>query len=307
MNLSGGIVMGTWFYMLILFIRAAVGGLSNGFIKQYQKTAPKGNAAYCLYCLIMSVCAMAYFFISGGFKIAVNLPTVLYSIAAGVDTVVVVILSVVAMKYIDLLTLSFSQSCGSMIIPVLFGILFLNEQTSLLFWISAFLMAAAVLLPIIVKGRPKEHGTVVGYICCVILFFANGMYLVLLKLFQNSPIVTDENAYCFLMNLVMFAVTAAGFVFLAKKTSSIKAEIVKFTPKHVGYVVISAVASNSSTLLSFVVMQGMSIALMTILGTSLGILITAFMSAVVFKERKMKLVDILSILCAIASVVIGAL
>ncbi len=299
--------MGAWFYLLILFLRSAAGGLSSGFIKQYQKTAPTGNAAYCLYCLIMSVCAMTYFFITGGFRVAVNGPTVLFSVIAGLDTVIVVILSVVAMKYIDLITLSFSQSCGSMIIPVLFGILFLNERTSLLFWISAALMAAAVLLPILMKGKPKERGTVIGYICCVILFFAGGMYLVLLKLFQNSSNVTNENAYCFLMNVVMFVVTTAGFLILSKRQSSVKTELQKFTPKHIAYVVVSAAASNSSTLLSFVVMQGMSIALMTILGTSLGILITAFLSVIVFKERKLHLVDVISILCAIASVVIGAL
>lgn len=299
--------MGSWFYLLMLILRSALAGVSSGFIKQYQKTAPTGSAAYCLYCLLMSVCAMAYFFVMGGFKVAVNVPTILYSIIAGIDTVIVVMLSVAVMKYIDLLTISLAQSCGNMIIPVLFGILFLNENTGLSFWISAALMAAAVLLPILMKGKPKERGTVIGYICCVILFFTCGMYLVLLKLFQNSPNVTDENAYCFLMNVVMFAVTLTGFLVLSKKGSSVKTELKKFSPKHIGYVVISAVTSNSSTLLSFVVMQGMSIALMTILGTSLGILITAFLSAMVFKERKMKPVDILSILCAIASVVVGSL
>ena len=135
----------------------------------------------------------------------------------------------------------------------------------------------------------------------------NGMYVVLLKLFQSSPIVTNENAYCFLMNLVMFFVSAAGFLVLSKRQSSIKTELKKITPKHIAYVAASAVTSNASTLLAFVVMGGMSIALMTILGTSLGILITAFLSVVVFKERKLHLVDVISILCAIASVVVGAL
>lgn len=299
--------MGAWFYIFILIIKSAIGGISNGFIKQYQKTAPAGNAAYCLFSLIMSLCAMTFFFITGGFRLEVNGPTILYSIVAGLDTVIVVILGVVAMKYIDLITLSFSQSCGSMIIPVLFGILFLNERTTLLFWVSAALMASAVLLPIAAKGKPKERGTVIGYICCAVLFFMNGMYVVLLKLFQSSPIVTNENAYCFLMNLVMFFVSAAGFLVLSKRHSSIKTELKKITPKHIAYVAASAVTSNASTLLAFVVMGGMSIALMTILGTSLGILITAFLSVVVFKERKLHLVDVISILCAIASVVVGAL
>lgn len=299
--------MGAWFYFVVLLIRGIIGGASSGFIKQYQKTAPSGSAAYCLYCLIMSVCAMIYFFITGGFRVTVNGITIVYSIVAGIDTVLVVVLGVIAMNYIDLLTLSFSQSCGSMVIPVLFGILFLNEETSVSFWISAGLMATAVLLPIIAKGKPKEHGTFIGYICCAVLFFCNGMYTVLLKLFQRNPYVTNENAYCFLMNMVMFLVSIVGFFILAKKHSSVSHELKKFRPKHVAYVAISAVTSNSSTLLSFVVMRGMSIALMTVLGTSLGIVITAFLSVVIFRERKMRLLDITSILCAIASVIVGAL
>ncbi len=150
------------------------------------------------------------------------------------------------------------------------------------------------------KGKPC--GTVIGYICCAVLFFMNRNVCGSAgSCFKAAPIVTNEKCILFSYESGYVFCLRSG-LFGAFQTAFLHQNRAEKITKHIVYVAASAVTSNASTLLAFVVMGGMSIALMTILGTSLGILITAFLSVVVFKERKLHLVDVISILCAIASV-----
>ena len=296
-----------WFPFLMLVLRETFNTVSNGFVKTYQKSAPKGNVSFCMYSMIMSVFAMGFYFITGGFRVEMNLLTLGYALATGIDMVILVILGIFAMQYVDLLTLNLAQACGGMIIPVLFGILFLEERTVFTFWISAVFMVLAVLLPILMQKGKRERGTVIGYILCSILFFCNGLYTILNKLYQANPATCNESSFCFMLNVVMLVMSVVALPVLLRRTPSERAVLHQLSPKHILFILLGAVTSNAASLLNFSAMSGMHLSLMTILGTSLGILGTAFLSFTVFRERKLGIIDFLSILCAIASVVIGAI
>lgn len=299
--------MGFLFYFLIVIAREALNAGSNGFIKQYQKSAPSGNVSFLIYTIIMSLFAMCFFYATGGFRLTVNPGMLAYSVFTGFDTAVVVLIGIIAMQYTDLLTINLSSCCGSMILPVLYGIFFLNEPTTPLYWVSVLFMVAAVLVPILAQKGNISKNTMLGYIFCIIMFFGSGFYSVLNKMYQVSPSFTDASSFCFFINVTMLMVCAVLLPVFMHRSPDERQTFRKFTPGLVLLCVLAAVTSNAASLLNFTAMEGLNLTLLTVFGTSFNILGTAVLSMVVFRERKLGTVDAISILCALASVVLGAL
>ncbi|MBQ4086631.1 MAG: hypothetical protein IJC78_00100 [Clostridia bacterium] len=299
--------MGFLFYFLVVAAREILNTSSNGFIKQYQKSAPTGNVSFLIYTIIMSIFAMCFFYVTGGLRLTVNPGMLTYSVLTGIDTVIVVLIGIVAMQYTDLLTINLSSCCGAMILPVLYGIFFLKEHTSLLYWVSVLFMVAAVLVPILAQKKKATKSTVLGYIFCVVLFFGSGFYSVLNKMYQVSPSFTDASSFCFLINVTMLIVCAGLLPVFMHRSPDEKQTFKKFTPGLVLLCVLAAVTSNAASLLNFTAMEGMNLTLLTVFGTSFNILGTAVLSMAVFRERKLGTVDAISIFCALASVAFGAL
>ena len=296
-----------FFYFLVVIAREILNTSSNGFIKKYQKSAPGGNVSFCIYTIIMSVFAMCFFYVTGGCRISVNPGMLFYSVLTGIDTVVVVLIGIIAMQYTDLLTINLGSCCGAMILPVLYGIFFLNESTSFLYWVSVFFMVAAVLVPILTQKGKGGRNTLLGYLFCGVLFFGSGFYAVFNKMYQVSPSFTDASSFCFIINLTMLAVCAVLLPVFLHRAPEERKTLRKFTPGLVLLCVLAAVTSNAASLLNFTAMEGMNLTLLTVFGTSFNILCTATLSMAIFKERKLGLSDTVSILCALASVIIGAL
>ena len=299
--------MGFLFYFLVVIAREVLNTGSNGFIKKYQRSAPPGNVSFCIYTIIMSIFAMCFFYVTGGCRITVNPGMLGYSVLTGVDTVVVVLVGIIAMQYTDLLTLNLSSCCGSMILPVLYGVFFLNESTSFLYWLSTACMVAAVLIPMLAQKEKGGRSTFLGFIFCIIMFFGSGLYSVFNKMYQVSPCFTDASSFCFLINLTMLAVCIPLLFLFIRRTPSERETFRKFTPYLVILCVLAAVTSNAASLLNFTAMKGMNLTLLTVFGTSFNILGTAVLSMAIFKERKLGISDTISILCALISVVLGAL
>ncbi len=295
------------FYFLVVMVREILNTSSNGFIKKYQKSAPAGNVSFCIYTEIMSIFAMCFFYVTGGCRLTTNPGMLAYSVLTGFDTVIVVFIGIIAMQYTDLLTISLSSCCGAMILPVLYGIFFLNESTSPLYWVSVLFMIAAVLVPILMQKGKAGRSTFLGYIFCIILFFGSGFYAIFNKMYQMSPYFTDASSFCFIINLTMLGVCAILLPIFLRRSPEERKTVKTFTPFLVLLCVFAAVTSNSASLLNFTAMEGLNLTLLTVFGTSFNILGTAVLSMVIFKERKLGFSDTVSILCALISVVLGAL
>ena len=188
--------------LLLVSLFAALGGK---IFSKLCSNAVVGNSngRYAIFMAVNGTVACAFFFVWGGFRVSANLPTLMYAAVYAVIVVISLISNMLALKYINIATLTVVLSAFGLVTTSAVGALLFNETPDLTkITRIAVMLAAVILFAVDGKVNNKSKGGSKGFsakavIVVAILLAVGCAGSVVTKYFSLDSRVTDENSFFF--------------------------------------------------------------------------------------------------------------
>lgn len=287
-------------YYLILIFSALLLGITFAFNKLYQRAYGASPYAAFFFNTLLGLTTLAVFWAIKGFKLELY-P---YScIMAGIEGILVICYNIFGFKILkssgSMSMYTLSLMAGGMVLPYIWGIVFLNEPFTYMRTIGLILIIAGVVLSNLKGSKTKWNQALM----CGAVFLLNGCVSIVSKMHQIQSIYKTADSSGFVALGGMFKFLIAGTVFLIIKNRNAEQNTrINNKPKAISIIAAAAVASGLSFMLQ---LKGASELPATVLYpfvTGGSIVFSAVIGGIVFKE-KFSLRLILSVaLCFIGTI-----
>ena len=204
-----------------IFAVIAIGGINLIFSKIYQtkffvtaENAFKYPLLLCLFGLPIYLCFTKFAIEFSAFSFAVG-------VISGMINGLLSVMSLYIMRYNMQATCAVFTQFFSLIIPFVYGAVFLSEQVSPWQYAGFFCMLIAVALIFIRKNNEKKQWTFV--LLCILYGCISGLMSVISKYHQISLYAVETNSYLIYVNVGMCLANGTALVvshFLRKKRAS---------------------------------------------------------------------------------------
>ena len=228
--------------MYILVILAALLFAVNFLFGQmYQKICGDGLQAAALSSTIGSLISIVYMLILGGFRLQFTWFSLLMALLFSLNGFASLYCGLKAFKTADLSLYSVFMMLGGMIIPFMYGIIFVNEALTIGKILCVLFIVASIVFTY-EKGKSSKK----AYFFYFAIFILNGTVGILETAHQNAtlPIV---NSTSFIAMQSMFSFVIASIILITKRKS-----IPRVTPRVIGIIGGSVALSSVASLLSLV-------------------------------------------------------
>jgi drug/metabolite transporter (DMT)-like permease len=264
-------------------------------------------ASYTLYCIFNGCVACVFFFIMGGFRLSVNLPTLIYSVIFA-WIVIFSTVGLVAYKLADVATVTIlTGTCGLIATSALGAILF-RETVETVTVIRILIMLVAMVCNVLDQRKPTAVRTEaprpkrkLPLLICVILAvtLSNAAVTVITKFYALDPHVTDENSFFFFTNVFLILFSSVAFLWDSIRHREHFHDAVKLLrPKKAVALVGNTVCSNVSSLVGILLIALIDVSVYSPLTSALGI-ISGVAASLLFREK----LGVLSYLAALIACV----
>ncbi|MFA7636632.1 MAG: hypothetical protein WCX81_02595 [Monoglobales bacterium] len=251
--------------------------------------------------LISAVIACACLWATNKFVINVTGVALVYSAIYGLLSTMSIFFFVYSYSRISIALTTIIGAGGSIVVPMLFGLIFNGEPISARLIISALLILTAVVLPIFNDVPKKSVKGTIPFLTAYFIF--TGLPGILNKLYTQENNVVDTISYFFLTNAVMFLISGICIIFFSIKNKGFRS-LEKLPLRWYYNCGLRTVLSLFSSYLSLTIIAIMPISLYSVLSSSLGLAGTALISRFFFKE-KLPVITVFSLILAICSFIIG--
>lgn len=262
----------------LLLISIILGVSMQDVIKKIYNKKEPCQGTY-IFTTLSAVAAAAFFAITSG-SLDFNIDTLPYSVAFAAAYTMGVVGSVVAIASGPLSLTSLIVSF-SLMLPTLYGLIFLHDPISIGFFPGIILLAASLFL---INKREKGVKINVKWVISVILAFVGNGFC---TIFQKMQQVRFNGAYKNEFMIVALLITAIVSLIIAiiKERSIIK----RHTP--VGYAlgIVCGVANGAVNLFVMILSGLMPVSLMFPIISAGGIVVTFIISTTIYKEKLSKL------------------
>ena len=242
--------------------------------KSYQKkTQGKGS---CIFNVIACLTAAVFFWVSGGFKFDMNPAVIPYSIGFAATYGTTVYCGFLALMY-GPLSLTSLISSYSLMVPTIYGLIFLGDPTSPYLFIGLGFLAASLLF-IALKKEEKQISA--RWVVLVTLsLFGNGICSTVLSVQQ----INFEGAY---KNEFMIMALILLVIFLSLVTyKEEKGEVKDSLKIGIGWMVLWGVLNGSTNLFVMMLATRVPASLMYPLISGFGLILSWLMSRFLYKEK----------------------
>lgn len=268
-------------YYLMLTGAAMLLGADFALNKIYQKfygTAPK--AAFFFNSLLGLITAVIFFCING-FKLNFSFYSL---IMAGLMSLLVMSYNIIGFRLLKSGTMAVYTlflMTGGMVLPYVWGLLFLNEDFSVLRTGGLVVILAGVVL----SNFGGERVNLKQIIMCLAVFFINGCTSIVSKMHQSQTTFDSVNASEFIILGGIFKFSLAGILFLVfKNKDSLESGVVSLK-KAVIIITASAVISGVSYMLQLLGAKSLPATVLYPFITGGSIVFSALSGVIVFKEQ----------------------
>lgn len=266
--------------------------------KVYQKLKGTSPAAGFGFCALLGLFTVIVFFAANGCK--TDFTWYSFIMAALVNSLVMCynIIGFRLLKSGTVAVYTLFLMSGGMILPYVFGLLFLNEPFSVLKAVALVLILAGV----VISDISREKVNTKQIIMCVAVFFLNGMVSVVSKLHQIENGFATVNATDFVLLGGAFKFIFAGLLyFSSRKCTKEKTENKKrLLPLFI--ILVSAVVSGASYLLQLWGAASLPATVLYPFITGGSIVASSLAGVVFFKEKLSKNLIAGIILCFVGMV-----
>ena len=296
----------------ILFLAAYVllSGGQTVLNKVYQTNVKMSAVSYSLYLIVMGTVAALCFFLMSGCDISGNAMTVIIGCIAGTIVIINMLVMLLCMSKVNLAFMTVAQNAGLLIIPTLYGMIFLGESLTPIRIVGIALIIAAFLVSFVgdlKKGSAdgeKKTGKL-GYIICILLFFTAGAGNVVHKAYTVSSATGSNEAYLCWINIFLVPVIIVFLLCCRIKSGKSFGQLTAgINFKYYIFVCIGSAIGCLGMVCSMQAMTRMPVSLYSPLYSSMLIIFLTLCSKFYFKENVTKANYIsvgLAILSAVAS------
>ena len=177
--------------------------------KIFQKSIKMNADYFIVFNIYNAIIACIYFFSAGGFKPEANFITVVFSLIYAIFVALNHLLTFLSYSKTSVAFVSVISTSGSIIIPTLFGISFLDEKISLRLIISVLLLLLSVVLPSVslIKNKSEQNSLpiLLGF------FFVSGILVIITKLYSVTEGTLSSNTFFLLTNVVILLLSLILF------------------------------------------------------------------------------------------------
>ena len=260
--------------------------------KIYNKKSPAPGAYF--FVALSALAAAAFFAVSSG-KLNFNFSIVPYSIAFAAAYIAGVVGSVIAISCGPLSLTSLIVSF-SLMLPALYGLIFLNDPISVGFFPGLALLAASLVL-INIQGEKGTKINTKWVISVIFAFLGNGFCTI----FQNMQQVRFDGGFKneFMIIALIITAIAAFAMSLIKERKDIK----KQTLVCYSLGIACGVMNGAVNLFVMILSALMPVSLMFPIISAGGIVVTFIISTVIYKEKLSRL-QLVGFILGTASVVL---
>ena len=296
------------FALLAISFAASLGG---GIFSKLCSNAVVGRSVgrYAVFMAVNGVIACVFFYVSGGFRLELNLPTLIYAVIYAVIVLLSLVGNTVALKYINIAALTVIMNALGLVATSAMGAWIFGETVDARRLLRIAIMLVSVVL-FAAEGligssgdneKPRFSAKTVAVI--LVLLIANCGNTVVTKCYSLDSRVLSDNSFFFFTNVVLIAVNLLAIaITLIKKRDELREIKPLFRPLNLLALSGNTVCSNIGSLVSLLLLARMDVTVLSPLSSALGILV-GFLGSLIFRE-KMGWLSYLGVLGAVVAVII---
>lgn len=268
------------FYMM-LTLSAMLLGIDFALNKIYQRNYGTSPKAVLLFNSLLGLTTAVIFFAFNGFKLRFSLYSL---IMAGIMSTFVMCYNILGFRLLKSGTLTLYTlflMTGGMILPYIYGLLFLHENFSLLRTAGLILILSGVIL----SNFNGEHINAKQILLCATVFILNGFVSIISKIHQSQETYACVNSAEFIILGGIFKFFLAGFLFFIFKNKSPAEKNPISLKKAVFIIAGSAAIGGISYLLQLFGAKTLPATLLYPFITGGSIIFSALADLILFKEK----------------------
>lgn len=263
----------------VIFLIAIILGVSGQNIVKKPYTQKMGGSGVYFFNAILSAAALLFFAVTAT-KLDFDISFIPYSIGFATSYAIATVFLVLAIAYgsLSLTSLFFSYS---LMIPTLYGLVFLKDDISAGFILGLALLVVSLFL--VNKNDKKAKFSFKWIICVILAFLGNGMCTVV----QNMQQVAFDGAYKNEFMIVALAIVALvmSIMSLIKERKAMKV----YAKAGWHWALICGLLNGMVNLFVMILSRSMPVSVMFPLISAGGLVVTYLVSRFVYKESLTKL------------------
>lgn len=263
----------------VIFLIAIILGVSGQNIVKKPYTQKMGGSGVYFFNAILSAAALLFFAVTAT-KLDFDLSFIPYSIGFAASYAIATVFLVLAIAYgsLSLTSLFFSYS---LMIPTLYGLVFLKDDISVVFILGLALLVVSLFLAN--KNDKKAKFSFKWIICVILAFLGNGMCTVV----QNMQQVAFDGVYKNEFMIVALAIVALvmSIMSLIKERKAMKV----YAKAGWHWALICGLLNGMVNLFVMILSRSMPVSVMFPLISAGGLVVTYLVSRFVYKESLTKL------------------
>lgn len=178
------------------------------FMKLYQAKVGGTPVLNFTFSAIAAVMSCFLFLCIGAFDIHVSVFTVCMALGMSFACTLNSVLGIFAVSYGKLSIFTMSMMLGGMLLPFLYGLLFLGEPVTVWRIVGCILLVAALIFTALSDSNGKKKNKLFFYGLCVLVFISNGAVSIISKCHQISEFASGTIDYCVMTYAFMFGFSA---------------------------------------------------------------------------------------------------
>jgi len=287
---------------LLLFVSVMSETIKNAYTNHFSKQIAKNNADTYLFNAVLSVGGVLFFMCTGNvYKVSA------FSLYMAVIFAVVTIFAQVFLTLaMGCGPMSFSilfTYLGTMIIPTIYGMVFLDQMPSVTQWIGFGLMLISVAASVDLKQKGQNAMTVKWLLLTLGGFIMWGLVGVCQQIHQSSEHAGELNGFLF-YTFVIMTVLLMGFFYLCKLRGETQNYMIR--SKASIFVLLSGVANGAINLINLFLAGRMPGVIFFPIVSGGVIILSGIAAIIVFKEWLQKK-QVVGVVAGVLSVILLAL
>ena len=238
--------------------------------------------------IITSLIGSLIFFTVGGLKVTLSPELLILATAFALVMIPYYVLGVKVLSMGSVGVYSMFMMLGGMLLPFLYGILFLEEPLTVGKLAGTLLLSLSIILQTLTQKNEKAKNKKLFFLLCIAIFVLNGLTGVIAKAYQVTSKTPDEVSFtavsCFLTALILIIFYLIPSLF--KNQNMIKAEIKNaFVPSVFLSMAAIGIAAHTGNFLHLKVASSIPASVQFPMVSGGVIVFSAIVSAKIFKEK----------------------
>lgn len=270
--------------------------------KYFQKGYMGGIKSAAVYNLVNAIYGTICFWIMGGLRLDYNTKTLIFSVIYAASVVINHISVIYTMARVSVAVSAITYTAGTMLIPAIFGVLFLNEPISVKVILSLIIMLIAVIVPYL--KNPEKKLSFGDIIICGIYFINCGILIIIAKLYAICDGVCSSTSFYCLTNIVIAVASFIAVIAYCSITheSFFKSMQIFNLRSHIN-ILSRNVLADIGAVITIIILTVMDVSLYTVIVSSLSLICSSLVSRFYFKER-FTASNTISVLLAIVALIL---